>query len=1145
MKITRVTDGKQNTQGPLLILSFDKEGRPTISRDNWSPGTPARTEPQDEVSTAVAKNTNKKKVKYKCPNGTFVEELVEVDDDDKEEPTIRQWFNLFSEDVRQDDDRKNYRELGILLPLCDILGETPGDGMEKYKSFCKIMMKNIMLVTDPKNQYKNNGEDCQRIVQDITLCDLLRAWTYYMEYFCAPRKVIKHAFDMAKLIRKTLNENVNYAECTYDGVPDIPDDNVNNLPSDVRDLFFTSELYTMMKALTGEKWCADKGERQHLIRGRTETEVPDNVSSSNVQFEGLRKILGEVKTKMEEGKEKKAKVSEDLQPATEETVVTEHQSQQPPLDPPPQAAPSSNAPCNETDLCARAKCVAERWKTNRLDSKKEDYTDMWKDVGNRVPDLAKAISEPNRQVDSYCHGGKWAHSKVTFAEREACKSIARGLHRIYSINKTEGGSKEQKAKNDHQFYQTMECLVLNAYADMLLKGGKDCNVTEDTIKKSFKEGESFYTNLCVNKHDPNCVKCERYDQYAECQISDNGNKTNVKTEVDGMLTSDGNIKKTLEDISCDQCTNTGHTINQCSTRNDITTTTIVSSHSTITLLILIREDCSKKDNLCTRAQCVTVNWFKDRIYPDNSQKQHWCTFWTKNDVGRVLTSLSEAMTKNNENMNNYCDEVGQVDSPERKVCQYITRGLEHIYNFSEHGNNPQERKNNRIFDQTIGCLFLNAYADKVEEEAQKEKPKCDVKNGITHAFTKNEEIKEGTLCEKNGNCVTCTRDTSYEGCTLNVDEGLLDKKAGKDCEKHKDDIKKKLGEMLDPKTNGDQEVKDALTEINDICPKPDKQVEVKPEAPRSQPAKPPTTKPAGETTDTAAAASLGAPGTPKALPLSDMKDQPVLPYLPLAPAVLGISVMSYLLWKYFGMLRRTRKRYRRAPQIRRPSTLEEQLLDHADEGDPHEYYLVKERKPRSTPMKRRKKRGVRRRAGRRGVRRRMIIDIHLEVLDECQKGDLHSTKEDFFEILVQEFMGSEFIKEENIPKGQVPMVDVPKEDVLKDDVPEGSVPKEQIPGLGKEDFVPKEQLSEEDIPDVNVPKEDVPKEDVPKEDVPKEDVPKEDVPKEDVPKEDVPKEDVPKEQVPSSDSGFREEDFVPKEDFPKEQIPSSDSGFRV
>ncbi|ANQ11073.1 SICA antigen [Plasmodium coatneyi] len=48
----------------------------------------------------------------------------------------------------------------------------------------------------------------------------------------------------------------------------------------------------------------------------------------------------------------------------------------------------------------------------------------------------------------------------------------------------------------------------------------------------------------------------------------------------------------------------------------------------------------------------------------------------------------------------------------------------------------------------------------------------------------------------------------------------------------------------------------------------------------------------------------------------------------------------------------------------------------------------------------------------------MIIDIHLEVLDESQKGDTKLIQENFFEILVQEFMRSEFIKEENVPKNR-------------------------------------------------------------------------------------------------------------------------------
>ncbi|ANQ08561.1 SICA antigen [Plasmodium coatneyi] len=173
-----------------------------------------------------------------------------------------------------------------------------------------------------------------------------------------------------------------------------------------------------------------------------------------------------------------------------------------------------------------------------------------------------------------------------------------------------------------------------------------------------------------------------------------------------------------------------------------------------------------------------------------------------------------------------------------------------------------------------------------------------------------------------------------------------------------------------------------------------------------------------------------------ALPRTDKIDnlsELFTPYLPTIPVLIGTSVISYLLWKYFGMLGKRRKRYRRAPRGLGP-TLGEQLLDHVDEDGPHAYTLVKERKPRSTPIRRRKKRAVRHGAGPRGgVRRRMVIDIHLEVLDECQNGDLHSTKEDFFEILVQEFMGSNFKEGENVPEEQVSMVHVPKEQVPSSD----------------------------------------------------------------------------------------------------------------
>ncbi|ANQ06892.1 SICA antigen [Plasmodium coatneyi] len=190
----------------------------------------------------------------------------------------------------------------------------------------------------------------------------------------------------------------------------------------------------------------------------------------------------------------------------------------------------------------------------------------------------------------------------------------------------------------------------------------------------------------------------------------------------------------------------------------------------------------------------------------------------------------------------------------------------------------------------------------------------------------------------------------------------------------------------------------------------------------------------------------GTGGSPPApVPLIQKNDHPsdlLTPYLPTIPVFLGISAMSYLLWKYF-FLGKKRKRYRRAHQVRGSPTLEEQLLPHVDDQahGPHEYTLIKKgRQPRSVSMGTKKPKKL---VDRRGVGRRTIIDIHLEVLDECQKGDTKLVQEDFFEILVQEFMGCEFIKEKNVPEEQVPSSDSGfrgEDFVSKDDVPKEQVP---------------------------------------------------------------------------------------------------------
>ncbi|CAA9988648.1 SICAvar, type I [Plasmodium knowlesi strain H] len=153
------------------------------------------------------------------------------------------------------------------------------------------------------------------------------------------------------------------------------------------------------------------------------------------------------------------------------------------------------------------------------------------------------------------------------------------------------------------------------------------------------------------------------------------------------------------------------------------------------------------------------------------------------------------------------------------------------------------------------------------------------------------------------------------------------------------------------------------------------------------------------------------------------------PFLPLAPVSIGLSAMAYYLWKYFGPLGKGGARFRRSPAEIPGSSVQEQVLGHVHEGAAHEYQLVKERKPRSAPT-RTKRSGP--------VNRRTIIEIHFEVLDECQKGDTQLNQKDFLELLVQEFMGSEFMEEE-----QVPM-----EEVLMEAVPMESIPMERVPNLG-------------------------------------------------------------------------------------------------
>ncbi|ANQ09788.1 SICA antigen [Plasmodium coatneyi] len=864
--------------------------------------------------------------------------------------TIGEWFTQFSTNVT-DKDQNQYDELYGMLALCKPEEDTvPNDKVDlnNYEGFCRIMMKNIMLVTGVPKEYKNEDgkTPCEKKVKNIPLCDLLKVWMWYMRWFCVPKDVIEQALSRVNTVRKTLNENVKYVKCTYDDALNIPYGGGTNMVGEEYELFDTSALYTMMEALTEKTWCED-GQwiyRKKALEGpdlaRSDPGKGNQVLGGNDNLDKMKEIVHQIN---------KVLIQEEKAASPKKT---------------PKSPSSEGEDCTKkSNLCERVTCVTTQYPKDK-GGEKSNWNQMWDDIKSRVDPLEKAMSKEDPNTDKYCKGTEWKGNTGTFAEIEACKLITRGLKHIYEIPQDSSNQEHEKI-NNQLFKRTMACVLLNAYADKLESELKSTCPVEAGINKAFGATSRIKDGIDICKDKNNCVECKRDKNYESCMVGDDEeNKTKLGDKIKPMLDSDHKIEKILEEIC---------------------------------------KDCNKVKGLCDRTKCVTINWFRDRLTNGGSGTQHWCQFWN-NDVKRELDKLSKAIIKEEKNDNPLCNNINgrnTATEAEQKACNFIVRGIEYIYSIKEDQNTnyANQKKNNRIFGQTVGCIFLNAYADLLITKSKE--GNCPIIEEKIQKFFEDGNKRKDDWCEEkrsgNGNeCVKCERDTSYATCTLEVEETLLNKGPGEECKNHRNNIKNKLDDMLDNDKTG---LKQTLNDITTICkPKP----AAPPPAPPSAPSEAENGRGGG-----VGEADLK---SPKAAKLTSKNDNPVLPYFPLAPAVLGISIMSYLLWKYFGMLRKTRKRYRRAYQIRGPS-MEQQIIDHVDRDGPHAYTLVKERKPRSKHIKRRRKRlpGGRRRAG-----RRMIIDIHLEVLDEYQKGDVALTKEDFFEIVVQEFMGSKFIKEEKV-----------------------------------------------------------------------------------------------------------------------------------
>ncbi|ANQ08084.1 SICA antigen [Plasmodium coatneyi] len=680
----------------------------------------------------------------------------------------------------------------------------------------------------------------------------------------------------------------------------------------------------------------------------------------------------------------------------------------------------------------------------------------WDQIEGKIKDvmkkLADALGKKEETDVDLCEKITHNTRTLTPSEKTACNNIVKGLRGIYGI-KPESSENKNNHTDNPNFEQTIGCLMLNLYAQEIKS---KCSIMGETVKEAFTIHEELYTTACKSGENNKCDQCV-WDDCATYTVGTD----DLRQKMNKMLLENKEIKKTMSTIS------DSPTIGEWFTRfsKDVSNEDKKQYEELGPFLALCKpdDDAVAKEGVDMETygpfceimvRNIILTTAVQKKYEDKNQKQEqdqpacqkivngipvcdllkaWMWYMRWFCVPRKV--IEEALSR-----------VKSVRGDLHPQMNYVKCTYDDAIIISYTGR--RDKPDDPYYD-----LFeTNALHNKIKETTS-DKTWCVDRAKWDHPIRARTDQPEPTdrvfLGDENLNKMIETVQKVAEG--IKQEEGgggskpaeAADAPPAKVPEPPKEVVpeKKAMSEDTEQTQPGEQEPEEPGPQgiQSGSEEKVTDEVESTPTKDDNRDAPSSSSSSSSSSSDAAGAAlggggdqRKGAPATPKAEPLTDMKDNPVLPYLPLAPAAIGISVMTYLLWKYFGMLRKERKRYRREHQLRGPLPLGQQIVDHVDDqaDGPHEYTLVKEREPRSTPKKRRKKRAGGRR---RGVRRRMIIDIHLEVLDECQKGNTKLVQEDFFEILVQEFMGSEFIKEEKVPKEQLPMVDVPKEQVPSSD----------------------------------------------------------------------------------------------------------------
>ncbi|ANQ09184.1 SICA antigen [Plasmodium coatneyi] len=682
-------------------------------------------------------------------------------------------------------------------------------------------------------------------------------------------------------------------------------------------------------------------------------------------------------------------------------------------------------------------------------------TAFWGDIENVVKKLAEALNKKDETKDDLSEKITDKCDSLSDSEKATCKNIAKWLRGIYGINLERGENQHHPTENQ-KFEQTIGCLILNLYAQEIKT---KCPLMGETVKQAFTINEGLYKTECKSGGNNNCVKCE----WDECANYTFEKGVDLRKKVKELLEANKDIKRTMSTIS-DTCKQSISITGWFTLFSKDTIEYDKKNYSELNFLLPLCEDVQStlgpgmdkyKDFCKIMIRNIILTTAVQKQYEDKDQnvQQENRTPCTKIVKGIPVCDLLKVWMYY---MPFFC---APKDVIERAISavQQVRKGFSQDRKYEKCAydaalNLPYTGQTNNTDDPyypfSTNILYSNIMkevtdkkwcADKDEFQKRKKMPedpdparaergeKVQIRSGdndlgdVSKIIEKvnervEEEVKEKKKKPDTESASTQPQpppqppppkpsqsDETKSSAAESPAENVIPAEEAQEGEKK--------SEQEEPDAQGTQsDSEEKVTHKDEPATSEDSNEDASSSSTSSS-----------SSSSTPGAASLGAEGTPSPAKLTAKKGiDPFLPYFPLAPAVLGISVMSYLLWKYFGMLRNTRKRYRRSYQVRGPS-LEQQIVDHVNQPGPREYYIVKERKPRSTPKTRRGKQSAGRL--RRGVRRRMIIDIHLEVLNECQRGDAHSTKEDYFTILVQEFMGSEFIEHKNVPKERVPCSD--------------------------------------------------------------------------------------------------------------------------